>query len=219
MAFLPVGRRPDSAGPSAVLRRSGSEPDRSGAQRREGDPQLLDRPEHAVLGRARADTEQLRDLLNRTPFVVAERERCALERAQVSECLGHLRGDFRALREPLGTVTFGRRERHDDFETVSPRLIVARLPSPHHVYRAVGDDPVEPGAEIGPRFESPQLPIGAEKALLDHVFCVLLVAGHAERQPEDGPAMAFDQYTERVAIALAGAGQDGRSLSRVHLGS
>ncbi len=95
-----------------------SEPDRSGVQWREADPQLLDRPEYAVLGRARADAEQLRNLLNRTPFVMAEGERRPLEGAQLAQRLGDLRGDFRALRQALGAMTLGCRQRDHHVETL-----------------------------------------------------------------------------------------------------
>jgi hypothetical protein len=73
----------------------------------------------------------------------------------------------------------------------------------HQIHRAVGDDAIEPGAEIRARFEPSELPVGAKKALLHDILCILFIAGHPERQSKDGPAVALDERPKRLAVALA----------------
>src|SRR5256885_1095695 len=83
----------------------------------------------------------------------------------------------------------------------------------HQIDRAVRRDAVQPRAEIGARLEPAELSIRAEKAFLDHIFGILLIAGHPERQPENTPAVPLDERAKRLAVALAGTGQDGCSLA------
>ena len=125
--------------------------------------------------------------------------------------------DLRALRHALRPRHVRRRQLHGLVEAVAADLVVPRLLRPHQIHRAVGDDAIQPGAEVRPRLEPPQLPIGAKKAFLDHIFRILFVAGHPVGQPEDTPAVPLDERSERLAVALAGTGQDGCCFGRVHL--
>ena len=87
----------------------------------------------------------------------------------------------------------------------------------HQIHRAVRDDPIEPRPEVRARLEPVELTIRFEKALLDHIFGILLIPGHPEGQPEHTPAVPFDEGAKRLTVALAGTGQDGCRLGRVHL--
>ena len=51
------------------------------------------------------------------------------------------------------------------------------------------------------------------------ILGILFVSRHPERQPEDAAAVPLDERAERLAVALAGTGQDGCCLGRVHLPS
>ena len=59
---------------------------------------FLDGAEHAVLRRAGSQSERLADFFDRSSFVVAQRERGALERAQIAQRVLHAPIDLRALR-------------------------------------------------------------------------------------------------------------------------
>jgi hypothetical protein len=65
--------------------------------------------------------------------------------------------------------------------------------------------------------ESSELPVSADEAFLNHVFGVLLVAGHSERQPVRITTVAFHERAKRVAVALAGSSQGGCRFAGVHL--
>src|SRR2546425_611269 len=84
-------------------------------------------------------------------------------------------------------------------------------------YRTERRDAVQPRAEVRPRLEPSQLPIRPKEALLNHIFRILLVADHPERQPKHAPAVLFHQDAEGLAVALAGTSQDGCCFARVHL--
>ena len=68
---------------------------------------------------------------------------------------------------------------------------------------------MEPGPEIGPGLETAQLLIRLEKATLHHVLGVRRAPGEPVRHVEDVPRVALDERTERVAVAVAGLGDDG----------
>ena len=106
---------------------------------------------------------------------------------------------------------------HRFVEAVAAGLIVAGLLGAHQIHRTVGDDAIEPRAEIRARLEAAELSIRAKEAFLDHIFGILLIASHPERQPEHTPAVPLDEGAKRIVVALAGTGQDGCSFGRVHL--
>jgi hypothetical protein len=74
---------------------------------------------------------------------------------------------------------------------------------PDEVDRAVDRDAVEPGTEVRAGLEPADLPIRAQKRLLDDVLGVVLVARHPVGEPEDGAAVSLDQRAECLAVALA----------------
>ena len=90
------------------------------------------------------------------------------------------------------------------------------MPRPHHVHRAVRDDAVEPGGEVGPRLEAAQLAVGPQKTLLHDILGILLVARHPEGQLKRTPAVPLHEGAESLAVALLSAGQDGCCVARVH---
>ena len=102
-------------------------------------------------------------------------------------------------------------------EALAARHVVPRLLRAHQIHRAVRDDAIQPGAEIRSRLEPAQLLDTREESFLHHIFGILLVPGHPERQPKDAPAVALDERAKRVAVTLAGTGQDGCCFGRVHL--
>src|SRR5262245_26852709 len=121
-----AARRPRGGG----LRRSSRASDRlpSNAssrflapERRERHSQLLDRAKHAVLRRAGPETERPADLLDRSSFVMAQRERRALERAERAERLAHALLNLGALGQPLGSWRLVRRHLDRFVETLAPR--------------------------------------------------------------------------------------------------
>jgi hypothetical protein len=62
----------------------------------------------------------------------------------------------------------------------------------------------------------PELPVGPKKCILHHVFRILLVAGHPERESKRTAAVPLDERAERLAVALARTGQDGCRLGHIH---
>src|SRR5947208_3321952 len=70
--------------------------------------EFFHRTKNAVLRRTRAETERAADLLDRSPLVMAQRERGALERAQTFKRLRHAPLDFRAARHRPGGHEPGR---------------------------------------------------------------------------------------------------------------
>ena len=120
-------------------------------------------------------------------------------------------------RQPFRPRQVGRPRRGRLLERLRPRVLLPRLPGANHVHRAVGDDAIEPGAEVGARLEAAKVAVRLDEAFLDDVFGVLFVAGHPERQPERGAAVALHELAEGLAVALAGAGKDGRYFARGHL--
>jgi len=55
---------------------------------------------------------------------------------------------------------------------------------------------MEPGAESRAAIELTQLLEGAQKALLNNVFGIVLISGHSVGQPEYRFVVALCQYTE-----------------------
>src|SRR5262249_60204644 len=92
---------------------------------------------------------------------------------------------------PLPPRRPARARRRRDVQAFAARLIVPRLLRAHHVHRAVGRDPIQPGAEVRPRLEAAQLPIRAEETHLEHILAILLVAGYPLVQSEPQPAVPF----------------------------
>jgi hypothetical protein len=88
-------------------------------------------------------------------------------------------------------------------------------PRSNQVDRAVDGNPVQPGAEVGARLESAQLPIGLEKRFLHDVLGVRRTPRHAVRQPVDGPTVAFHELPEGFAVAVAGQ-RDGGGVRLRH---
>ena len=72
---------------------------------------------------------------------------------------------------------------------------------------------------MGAGLEASELAVGADKALLHHVFRVLLVAGHPEGELERATAVALDEGPEGLAVPLPGPRKHGGDFGRVHSGS
>jgi len=89
-------------------------------------------------------------------------------------------------------------------------------PRSQPVHGTIDDNAIEPRAEVGARLESPDLAVGAQKALLHDVLGVLLVAGHPQGQDERTVAVLLHQRTKRVIVASTGAGEDGGRVAGVH---
>ena len=85
----------------------------------------------------------------------------------------------------------------------------------NQIDRTVHRDPVQPGAEIRPGLETAQLLVRLEPRLLHHVFRILRIAGHPVRERIDVAGMLFDQRSKRVAVAIAGLG-DNRRVALFH---
>jgi hypothetical protein len=103
-------------------------------------------------------------------------------------------------------------------ELIQVRCVVTCFPTrsgPDHVDRAVDRDPVQPGAEIGARFETAQLTVGFQEGLLHHVFRVLRRSCHSMRDPIDGAAVALNQRAKSFAITVAGQ-RDGGGVRMRH---
>ena len=84
-------------------------------------------------------------------------------------------------------------------------------PRAQEVVRAVGGDAVDPAPELRPLLEAGQLAIGLQEGLLHHILRVVLVARHAEGQPEDAAAVPLHQEAKGLGIAAPRTG-DGLDL-------
>jgi hypothetical protein len=69
---------------------------------------------------------------------------------------------------------------------------------------AVERDPVDPGSEARPGVETGEPAVGFEEGLLNDVFRVFLVAGHAVGQAKDHRAVLLDQGPEGVHLRHPG---------------
>src|SRR6185436_12804812 len=108
---------------------------------------------------------------------MSERERGTFERAETVECGIDTLSDVAAFRQPIRSWRVrGRRQVVDWFHR---RAVLTRQPGPYVLHGAVGDDAIQPSPEMRTRFKTSQMPVGAQKALLDDVFRILRVAGHS----------------------------------------
>lgn len=168
-----------------------------------------------MLRRALAKIQRAADLLDRSPFVMAQREGGTLDCRQIVERavdhLPHFCTGGQALWPgmPGGERRRGFVDRPADF--LHPLLTRA-----HRVDGAVRGDAIQPRPEIGFRLKVTELTEGAKEAFLDDVFGVLLVAGHAERELEDPVAVLLHQRGEGVFVALSGFHQHGHRAADVH---
>ena len=110
-----------------------------------------------------------------------------------------------------------RRDRFRLIDLLAAGLIAPRLPGTVQVDCAVSRNAVQPGPEVGARFEPPELPVRTQEAFLHHVLGILFVAGQAEREGEERSAVPLHQRAKRLAITLTGPRQNGGGLGRVHL--
>ena len=97
--------------------------------------------------------------------------------------------------------------------------VVAGLLRAHQIHRAVGDNAIQPGAEVRARFEASELLVGANERFLNNILSILFVACHPKCEPKDASAVTLHERTKRIAVALAGTGQDGCCFGGVHLNS
>ena len=141
----------------------------------------------------------------------------AFERAQRVERIRDAALNLGALRQPFRPRQVGRPCRCRLFERLRPGVLLPRLPAANRVDRAIGDDAIEPRAEVRACLEAAQVAVRLDQTVLNDVFGVLFVAGHPECQPERGPAMALDELAKGLAVALPGAGENGRNVARGHL--
>ena len=70
------------------------------------------------------------------------------------------------------------------------------------VQRAVDDDAIEPGAEVGSPFEAIEMEKRVEEALLDDVLRILLAAGQPKGEVVHIGPVTLDQRQEDVHIAV-----------------
>ena len=188
------------------------------AQRRlERLPQLLHRAKYAVLGRARLYAQRAPDFFNAHALVMPQDERRALHRTQQihggRQQLLQLAAERQAIR--CGLIIRHRRRYFLAFFIHRRLLLLAPLARPDQVQRAVGGNPVKPGAEGGAAVEFPDPPVGPQERLLHQVFGILFVACHAKCQTEDTTAMALHQHTKRVGFPGADL-CDRRSIALFH---
>ena len=59
---------------------------------------------------------------------------------------------------------------------------------------------MNPGGEARPRVETLEVGVRLEERVLDHVLGVLLVAREAVGEPEDHPAVLFDEDAEGILL-------------------
>ncbi len=156
-----------------------------------------------MLCRARGAFQHAADFLNAHALVVPQDEGRPFGGAQIVHCLLNAFANFAAQRHAVRRGVGGwQRQREIDRFAIRIGGLMFRPPfaRAHQVERAVRGDAVKPGAETGPLIEPRELPVGAEKAFLHHVFGVLLIASHTISQPEQRTAMALHQHSERVGI-------------------
>src|SRR5205807_9508874 len=79
------------------------------------------------------------------------------------------------------------------------RLLFLALP--HAVNRVIGRDAINPGSKIGSRLELSELLVRAQKRLLDHLFRIGPVPGHAISQPDTNVAVPLNENAEGVPVA------------------
>ncbi len=70
----------------------------------------------------------------------------------------------------------------------------------------------------GNLMELPSAHRKGDTTLRPYLLGILLVARHAKSEPERASAVPFHEGSKRLAVTLAGSGQDGGCLGRVHLG-
>jgi len=70
------------------------------------------------------------------------------------------------------------------------------------IERAVDDDAIEPGAEVGATFEPIEMQKRVEEALLDDVLRILLAAGQPEGEVVHIGPVTLDERQEDVHIAV-----------------
>jgi len=186
------------------------------AQRGERRAQLLHRAKHAVFGRARSEAERGADFVDRPSFVMPQRECRAFQRAERAQRVLHAPIDLGAFGQSLRVGRVDGRQLTRGVEALAAGLIVSSLPRAHQVDRAIRRDPVEPCRKLRPRLEPAQLFVRPQKTLLDHVFGILFVARHPIRESKHAAAVALYERAKRFVVALAGSGQDGCRLRRVH---
>ncbi len=160
------------------------QPRHHGADRRTHDLGDLLVGEPLDVGEVHGHPEVLRQLLQRRLHVVVRQpvQRLHLGRAQA------LRGVLAGLRDlPVGDLLGG-------------RLLGLALPLAVAVDVGVGEDPVEPGLQVGAGPERAERGVGLEEGLLHQVLGVGRVAGH----PQRGPVELVDQR-HRVPLEAGGA--------------
>src|SRR2546422_1000960 len=81
-----------------------------------------------------------------------------------------------------------------------------------HIQHVVDDDAVEPGAEAAPTLERREPGQGFDEDLLRRVLGVLGMREHADGDIVDPSLMPLDEFSERLAIARAGARYEGAIL-------
>src|SRR5437879_5901816 len=86
-----------------------------------------------------------------------------------------------------------------DSRRFPPRLFLLALA--HAVNGVVRRDSIDPRPEIRSRRKLPQLLITAQERLLDHLFGIVPVPGHAVSQPENVVAVPLDENAIGIAIA------------------
>src|SRR5258707_1045503 len=110
-----------------------------------------------MLRRIGPQVERTTNLVDRAALAVAHQERGPLLRAERLQRFLDAAADFAGIDEVVG-----RRRRAAPGELLETVVGLGRLsmrPGPHVVDGAVEPDPVEPGPEVRPLLESPELPM------------------------------------------------------------
>jgi hypothetical protein len=180
--------------------------------RRERPPKLLDRAKHGLLDGVRTDLQNVRDAFDCHAFEMPQNERGPFAFREPGERRRHVAVDLAGERPAIGERIVGR-NRFDRIALLvirAPQSDAMRAAAAEKIDGAVDADPVDPCAEAGARIEAVVAPVRLQEGLLDHVLRVLDVAGHAPGEPEDHPAVLFDQSAKGIGV---------RSFGREHADS
>src|SRR2546429_4223739 len=75
------------------------------------------------------------------------------------------------------------------------------LALPHAVNRVIRRNAIDPGSKIRSRCKLSELLIRTQKRLLDHLFGIGPVPGHAISQPENIVAVPLDENAKGIPVA------------------
>src|SRR5437879_5329362 len=154
--------------------------------------QFLDRSKDSVFRRARTGFQDSRDFFDSATFPMAHHKGRSFRLRKSGQRLLHLFSEFETLRQPFRSRRFVLDAIHGivvhsipvfDSRRFSARIFLLSLA--HAVNRIVRSDAINPRPEICSCRKLTELLIPAQKRLLDHLFGIVPVPGHAVGQPEN----------------------------------